>query len=361
MENCVSFYPDAVRRFTLPFFCTQSKFAARGVVAAVSAAGMHTRSARAAPPAPISTTEAAQPKTTAAVRRSNTAFLKKPPALTGAAQAAAERAEVDAGWWDTSKRTTTSLAKSHVVVIRDLLPDAERMVADECADWTYTDKEFHNIRNVPLGQDDSNGSGRQSYRIPEGGPIVKALDKRTAPIRQRLGVRRTQIVGIISKPSSCRQIMHTDYANGAYTRWKKKEATQNAKVSPRPKLRFPWTLLLSLQPGGRLIIHTTDGPVVIELGAGDAVLFRYDVRHGGAAYASRHIRLHEYWEPIGAGNIEFRVGVHFNGVGGNQLHAMETGASWNKMSARSNPGTVYRGTTWTYDDVADPDKLIPGL
>ena len=326
-----------------------------------SAAGMHTRSARAAPPAPISTTEAAQPKTTAAVRRSNTTFLKKPPALTGAAQAAAERAEVDAGRWDTTKRTTTSLAKSHVVVIKDMLPDAERMVADERAGWTYTDKEYYNIRNVPLGEEDSNTSGRQSYRIPEGGPIAKALDKRTAPIQQRLGVRRTQTVGIISKASSCRQIMHTDYANGAYTRWKKKEATLNAKVSPRPKLRFPWTLLLSLQPGGRLIIHTTDGPVVIELGAGDAVLFRYDVRHGGAAYASRHIRLHEYWEPIGAEDIEFRVTVHSNGEGGNQLHAMETGASWSKVRARSNPGTVYRGTTWTYDDVADPEKLIPGL
>ena len=50
---------------------------------------------------------------------------------------------------------------------------------------------------------------------------------------------------------------------------------------------------LSLQPGGKLIIPTSDGPVVIELGTGDAVLFRYDVRHGGAAYASQHIRLHE--------------------------------------------------------------------
>ena len=78
---------------------------------------------------------------------------------------------------------------------------------------------------------------------------------------------------------------------------------------------------------------------MIELDAGDAVLFRYDVRHGGAAYTSQHIRLHEYWEPIiGAGDIEFRVGVHFGREGGNQLHAMETGASWNKKSAASNPG-----------------------
>ena len=104
-----------------------------------------------------------------------------------------------------------------------------------------------------------------------------------------------------------------------------------------------------------------DGPVVIELDAGDAVLFRYDVRHGGAAYTSQHIRLHEYWEPIGAGDIEFRVGVHFGREGGNQLHAMETGASWNKKSAASNPGKVYRGATFAYDDVAKADTLIPGL
>ena len=101
---------------------------------------------------------------------------------------------------------------------------------------------------------------------------------------------------------------------------------------------------------------------MIELDAGDAVLFRYDVRHGGAAYTSQHIRLHEYWEPIiGAGDIEFRVGVHFGREGGNQLHAMETGASWNKKSAASNPGKVYRGATFAYDDVAKADTLIPGL
>ena len=60
-------------------------------------------------------------------------------------------------------------------------------------------------------------------------------------------------------------------------------------------------------------------------------------------------------------DIEFRVGVHFGREGGNQLHAMETGASWNKKSAASNPGKVYRGATFAYDDVAKADTLIPGL
>ena len=329
--------------------------------------GMQTRGVRAAPPpppAPISTPEAAQPKTTAAVRRASTAFLKKPPVLTGAAQAAAERVAVEAGWWGTTPDETASLGTSHAFVIKGLLPEAEALVDAEQSEWKYTDPRHHVIRDVPLGQDGSNGSGRQSYQIPVDGPLAKALDKRTAPIRDRLGVQRTQIVGIISKPGSRRQIMHTDFANAAYGMWKKKEANLNAKVSPRPKLRYPWTLLLSLQPGGRLIILTSDGrPVVIELAAGDAVLFRYDVRHGGAAYASRHIRLHEYWEPEGAEKIEFRVATRFNRkqVGGNQLHAMETAASWTTESASSNPGMVYRGPTWRWKDVANADKLIPGL
>merc|ERR1712194_197275 len=109
-----------------------------------------------------------------------------------------------------------------------------------------------------------------------------------------MGVQR---VGIASKAASPRQVMHRDYSTTAYGKWRTKEAGINAKIKPRPRQRYPWTLLLSLQPEGKLIVLTTGGPVVIELDAGDAVLFRYDVRHGGAAYGRRHIRLHEYWEP----------------------------------------------------------------
>ena len=106
--------------------------------------------------------------------------------------------------------------------------------------------------------------------------------------------------------------------------------------------------VVSLQPEGKLIILTSGGHVVVQLDAGDAVLFRYDVKHGGAAYGSKHIRLHEYWEPTRAGNIQFRVGNHHASHGGNQLHAIETEASWNKLSARSNPGKIYCGATWAY-------------
>ena len=70
----------------------------------------------------------------------------------------------------------------------------------------------------------------------------------------------------------------------------------------------------------------------------------------------------EYWEPQGAGSIEFRVAVRYTGDDdGNQLHAVETAASWNKKSAVYNPGMVYAGAVQSYADVADPAKLIPGL
>jgi len=145
----------------------------------------------------------------------------------------------------------------------------------------------------------------------------------------------------------------------------KGEKNISKKLSKKPPARYPWTLLVSLQPGGKLIIEKQGdggGPVVIELDAGDAVLFRYDVKHGGAAYTHKHMRLHEYWEPEGAGTIEFRVALRYAGdAGGNQLHAVETSASWNKMSAAYNPGMVYTGAMQSYADVADPTKLIPGL
>ena len=60
--------------------------------------------------------------------------------------------------------------------------------------------------------------------------------------------------------------------------------------------------------------------------------------------------------------IEFRVALHYAGdAGGNQLHAVETSASWNRMSAAYNPGMVYAGVMQSYEDVAHPTKLIRGL
>ena len=47
------------------------------------------------------------------------------------------------------------------------------------------------------------------------------------------------------------------------------------KLSKKPPARYPWTLLVSLQPGGKLIIEKQGdggGPVVIELDAGEAVM-----------------------------------------------------------------------------------------
>tara|TARA_B110000196_G_C20809744_1_gene504114 strand:+ start:496 stop:669 length:174 start_codon:yes stop_codon:yes gene_type:complete len=49
----------------------------------------------------------------------------------------------------------------------------------------------------------------------------------------------------------------------------------------------------------------------------------------------------------GAVDHEFRVAVRYasdaGDAGGNQLHAAETSAYWNKQSATYNPGMVYAG------------------
>jgi hypothetical protein len=331
---------------------------------------MRTRPPKKAPATANQQPVVAPQRTTAGEKQARAGALlaaAKRPRLTGTAQEAAERKGVEEGLWGTAPQTTTSLGGAHVVIIKGLLPDAEALLAEERDTWTHTDKKHHVIRDVPVSaDDDSNGSGRQSLKVPASGPIAKALDERTAPIRERLGVRCVQRVGILSMAMSCRrQVLHYDYSDGQYTRWSKHEKKKSKKLRDKPPARYPWTLLVSLQPGGKLIIEKQGdggGPVVIELGAGDAVLFRYDVKHGGASYTLKHMRLHEYWEPEGAGGIEFRVAVRYTGDhDGNQLHAVETAASWNKKSAVYNPGMVYAGAVQSYADVADPAKLIPGL
>ena len=55
----------------------------------------------------------------------------------------------------------------------------------------------------------------------------------------------------------------------------KGEKNISKKLSKKPPARYPWTLLVSLQPGGKLIIEKQGdggGPVVIELDAGEAVM-----------------------------------------------------------------------------------------
>ena len=119
------------------------------------------------------------------------------------------------GQWATTPSTTANLGGTHVVVIKGLLPDAESLMKDERDTWEYTDPHFHNIRDIPLQMDDgNNGSGRQSYLIPDGGALAQALDERTAPIRARLGVNMVQRVGIASKPSG---LSKASYAQGLFS------------------------------------------------------------------------------------------------------------------------------------------------
>ena len=104
------------------------------------------------------------------------------------------------------------------------------------------------------------------------------------------------------------------------------------KLSKKPPARYPWTLLVSLQPGGKLIVEKQGdggGAVVIELDAGDAVLFRSGSNKHGLRRQTNMVvprtpmRLHEYWEPEGAEAYEFRVALRYaSDAGGNQLHAV---------------------------------------
>ena len=143
-----------------------------------------------------------------------------------------EKRAVAEGQWATTPSTTANLGGTHVVVIKGLLPDAESLMKDERDTWEYTDPHFHNIRDIPLQMDDgNNGSGRQSYLIPDGGALAQALDERTAPIRARLGVNMVQRVDIASKASGLRQVMHYDYSATAYGRWAKRRRKTSTSLS----------------------------------------------------------------------------------------------------------------------------------
>ena len=112
----------------------------------------------------------------------------------------------------------------------------------------------------------------------------------------------------------------------------KGEKNISKKLSKKPPARYPWTLLVSLQPGGKLIVEKQGdggGAVVIELDAGDAVLFRSGSNKHGLRRQTNMVvprtpmRLHEYWEPEGAEAYEFRVALRYaSDAGGNQLHAV---------------------------------------
>ena len=106
-----------------------------------------------------------------------------------------------------------------------------------------TDKKNHIIRDVRVASnDDSNGSGRQSLKVPANGPIATALDERTAPIRKRLGVHCVQRVGIVSMAKSCRrQVLHYDYSDGQYTKWPRVRRTfpRSCPRSPPPVTHGP--------------------------------------------------------------------------------------------------------------------------
>ena len=87
-----------------------------------------------------------------------------------------------------------------------------------------------------------------------------------------------------------RQTAHTDYCKGALAEWTDSHPGQ-----------YPWTLLFALSDHGRIFIRTAKGgDVVVLLRAGEALLFRGDVLHGGMNYSVVNVRAHFYLEPLGS-------------------------------------------------------------
>ena len=84
-----------------------------------------------------------------------------------------------------------------------------------------------------------------------------------------------------------------------------------------------------------------------------------------------NVRVRAVWAWVNTGERDDKCAVGLDstvrnddankGVYSRQLHAVETTASWNFEGARSNPGKVYIGTTYTYDDACDTARLIPWL
>ena len=250
-----------------------------------------------------------------------------------------------------------------MAVIKGMLPDAQAMLNNE----TWKQRPQVHIRDVPLHMEETSvgaTAARVPMDLPEDSPVAKALDARTEPLRQRLGCYVKERVGLKSlKPASGtvrrRQATHYDYSQREVKRWIRHQRTKCKRSKPT----YPWTLLVSMQDGGKLIVVAQNIPIVVELAAGDGVLFRGDVRHGGAAYDREHIRLHEYWEPLAStqGTWRFRVKADGSQSAENDLHSLETGATWNASNANNNPKAVYRGPIFSYETVVSGDQAILGI
>ena len=202
--------------------------------------------------------------------------------------------------------TTDTLEPSCVYVIDGLIRNAQKMLKAERAEIKplklRNDKgESSHIRGVPLGLEETevDVADRLSYDFPNDSRLLQSIKDATADLQRLLDVQTQASVVLHSLGSNGgrlrrRQPMHYDFKQGEVNRYKKRRVGKAKKRCP-----VPWTLLVSLQDGGMLIVARKGQKVLLKLDEGDAVLMRFDVWHGGAAYLADHWRMHEYWVPKG--------------------------------------------------------------
>ena len=211
-------------------------------------------------------------------------------------------------------------------------------------------EQWGHIRGCPVGCEKKTSldqPDRKSYDFHTESEIVLQIEKATERLKQALKVRLLGRVALKSTQGTRRQVLHYDFKQNLVKQWQQRKFGKK-----KSKKVHPWTLLVSLQAHGKLIVCVLGNKVEVPLGAGDAILFRYDVFHGGARYSREHWRMHEYWVPEGC-DLDLRS----EGNKGDQvaLHKVEQTDTWNPNDASTteNPRTVYVGEGFSVTALAE--------
>jgi len=105
--------------------------------------------------------------------------------------------------------------------------------------------------------------------------VVVGLMQRLAPSHTVTGVK-----ALYSLPGCARQRVHEDYDRG-----------QLELLEPD---RRPLAALLAVDPGAEIEVELHASPFTVALRPGDLFVFRGDLRHAGAGYEVRNVRMHFY-------------------------------------------------------------------
>jgi hypothetical protein len=164
-----------------------------------------------------------------------------------------------------------------------VLKNFTKVSSDVLADLQRQSSRAQVIFNAVENGVEVKGDGnRKQFRLGQSGiirPFVASLDKKISRFTSH---KRSPWVVIQSEAGCREQPAHTDY-------------------EPQPQLDneyVPLALFLALMPNTRLHVWpgltTNSLKHTIELQSGDAILFRGDLVHAGAAYDTKNLRMHCY-------------------------------------------------------------------